>query len=139
MRVRSVAVLILVAAVVLGAAACGGGSNESSGNTTTASGGGSAGSGSTTLDLAADPNGALKFDKTSLEAPSGTVTIDFTNDSSTPHNVTVEGNGIQQKGTDTISQSNATLSLDLPPGTYTFFCSVPGHEDAGMKGTLTVK
>jgi plastocyanin len=92
------------------------------------------------LDLAADPGGAFAFDKTSLEAPVGNVTIDFTNDASIPHNVTVEGNGVEDEATDTITQSTATLELtDLQPGTYTFYCSVDGHRDGGMEGTLTIK
>ena len=30
------------------------------------------------------------------------------------------------------------VTADLKPGKYEFYCSVPGHEQAGMKGTLTV-
>ena len=137
MRVRTIASLALVLVAVLAASACGGGSNESSGGGETG-GSGAVGSGNTTLKLAADPNGGLSFDKTSLEADSGKVTIDFTNDSSTPHNVTIEGNGVNA-GTKTFSGGEDSVSADLPAGTYTFFCSVPGHEEAGMKGTLTVK
>ena len=137
MRVRTIASLALVLVAVLAASACGGGSNESSGGGETG-GSGAVGSGNTTLQLAADPNGGLSFDRTSLEADSGKVTIDFTNDSSTPHNVTIEGNGVNAE-TKTFSGGEDSVSADLPAGTYTFFCSVPGHEEAGMKGTLTVK
>jgi uncharacterized cupredoxin-like copper-binding protein len=31
------------------------------------------------------------------------------------------------------------VSAQLKPGNYTFYCSVPGHRQAGMQGTLTVK
>jgi plastocyanin len=125
-------------ALGLGVAGCGGG-DEGGGNGG-GGGGGGGGAGGTTLQLAADPNGQLKFDKTSLEAPAGTVTIDFTNDASIPHNVTVEGNGVEDAATDTITQSTATLTLDnLQAGTYTFYCSVAGHREAGMEGTLTIK
>lgn len=128
---------LAVLALALGLAACGGGNNEGGGN---GGGGGGGGGGGTTLDLAADPGGALKFDKTSLDAAAGNVTIDFTNDSSVPHNVTVEGNGVEDEATDTITQSSATLELaDLKAGTYTFYCSVDGHRAAGMEGTLTIK
>ncbi|MGH2905179.1 MAG: plastocyanin/azurin family copper-binding protein [Solirubrobacterales bacterium] len=91
--------------------------------------------------LAADPSGGLKYEETSLSAGAGDVSIDFTNDSSTPHNVTVEdASGKKLGATDDITKSSATLDLKgLKAGDYTFFCSVPGHEQAGMKGTLTVK
>jgi plastocyanin len=91
--------------------------------------------------LAADPNGDLKYDKTSLDASAGNVEIKFTNDSSTPHNVTVQDSSGKQEGaTDDVTGGKATLKLSgLKAGTYTYFCSIPGHEQAGMKGTLTVK
>ena len=65
------------------------------------------------------------------------MTIDFTNMSSLPHDVTIEGNGASG-GTDVITGSSTSTTIDLQPGTYTFFCSVDGHRDAGMEGTLTV-
>jgi uncharacterized cupredoxin-like copper-binding protein len=33
----------------------------------------------------------------------------------------------------------STVTADLKPGTYEFYCPVDGHKAAGMKGTLTVK
>jgi plastocyanin len=134
---RALTLALAVLALVLALAACGGGDDEGNGN---AGGGGGGGGGGTTLQLAADPGGALAFDKTSLEAPAGTVTIEFTNDASTPHNVTVEGNGVEDEATDTITQSSATLTLDnLQAGTYTYYCSVGSHRQAGMEGKLTIK
>jgi plastocyanin len=130
--------LIVLSALVLVLAACGN-SNEAAttggGGTTGAGGGG----GSPTLQLAADPSGALKFDKTSLEATAGKVTIDFTNDSSLPHNVKVDGPGVEDEGTGTITGSSASATLDLQAGEYTFYCSVDGHRAAGMEGKLVVK
>lgn len=93
--------------------------------------------GTTTLELAADSSGALKFDKTSLEAPVGEVSIVLTNDSSVPHNVSIEGNGVDVEG-ETFTGGTKTTTATLEPGTYTFYCSVPGHREAGMEGTLTV-
>ncbi len=56
------------------------------------------------------------------------------------HNVTIANAGGKVLGaTPTFTGGTKTLSLNLPPGTYTFYCSVPGHEAAGMKGTLTVR
>jgi plastocyanin len=132
--------LIVLSALALGLAACGGGGNEAAttgGGATTAGGGG--GGGGETLQLAADPSGALKFDKTSLEATAGNVTIDFTNDSSLPHDVKLEGPGVDGEGTDTITGSSTSVTLDLQPGEYTFYCSVDGHRAAGMEGKLVVK
>jgi plastocyanin len=132
--------LIVLSALALGLAACGGGGNEAAttgGGATTAGGGG--GGGGETLQLAADPSGALKFDKTSLEATAGSVTIDFTNDSSLPHDVKLQGPGVDGEGTDTITGSSTSVTLDLQPGEYTFYCSVDGHRAAGMEGKLVVK
>ena len=138
MNRRPLLVLLASTALVLTLSACGGGSNSgSTGAATTAAGGG--GGGGQTLQLAADPGGALKFDTTSLEAKAGKVTIDFTNDSSLPHNVTIDGPGVEDEGTDTIKGSTANVTLDLKPGKYTFYCSVDGHRAAGMEGTLVVK
>jgi plastocyanin len=91
--------------------------------------------------IAADPSGQLKFDKTALSAKSGKVTITFTNSSSVPHNFTIaQGTGGSVVGaTPTFAGGKKTLSVKLKPGTYTFYCSVPGHRQAGMQGTLTVK
>jgi plastocyanin len=93
-----------------------------------------------TLSLAANPEGELKYNTTSLTAKAGKVSIDFTNMSSLGHNVTVESSsGAQVGATPTFQGGSKTLSLNLKPGTYKFFCSVPGHRMAGMEGTLTVQ
>jgi uncharacterized cupredoxin-like copper-binding protein len=92
----------------------------------------------TTLSIAADPTGRLEFDKRSLTAKEGTVTINFTNRSSLAHNFTIEQNGKVIAATPTFQGGTKTLKVGLRPGTYTFLCTVPGHADAGMKGTLTI-
>jgi plastocyanin len=130
---RALPLLVLLAALALALAACGGGNGESA---TTSSGGGGGGS---TLKISADPSGALKFEETSLEATAGKVTIDFTNDSSLSHDVKIEGNGVEDEGTDQVTGGSTSATLDLQPGTYTFFCSVDGHRAAGMEGQLVVK
>jgi plastocyanin len=91
------------------------------------------------LKLAANPQGNLSFDATTLTAASSHVTIDFTNRSPVTHNLTIaNASGKVLGATPTFNGATKALTLDLPPGTYTFYCSVPGHEQAGMKGTLTV-
>ena len=94
---------------------------------------------SRTLALAADPGGALRFDKTRAAVLAGRVSVKLTNDSAVAHNVTI-GQGSKTLGaTKTITKSMDTLELQLAPGDYVFFCSVPGHRQSGMQGTLTVQ
>jgi plastocyanin len=129
--------LLFLVTTTLALAACGGGG----GSATTAGGGATtaaAGGGGQTLALAADPSGALKYDKTQLEATAGDITIDLTNDSPLPHDVAVEGNGVHETS-DRVTGGSTTLNLNLKAGTYAFFCSVDGHRAAGMEGTLVVK
>jgi plastocyanin len=99
---------------------------------------GSQGEASTTLKLAADPS-AIAYDQTELSAKAGKVTIDFTNPSPLEHNVVIEQNGKELAGFEPIAEGEESETADLKPGTYTFFCSVPGHREAGMEGTITVK
>ena len=96
------------------------------------------GGGGETLALAADPGGALKFDKTELTAKAGKLTISFDNPSSVPHAVEVEGNGVEEVG-ETITKSKNTLELDLKAGEYEFYCPVGNHKAEGMEGKLTVE
>ncbi len=97
-------------------------------------------SGSSKLSLSANPSGQLEYNTKSLTAKAGKVTISFTNMAPLSHNVAVESSSGQQLGTTpTFSGGTKTLSLELKPGTYKFFCTVPGHRQAGMEGTLTVQ
>ncbi len=91
-----------------------------------------------TLKLAADP-AAIAFDTTSLESKPGKVTIDFSNPSSLEHDVAIEQNGKEIAVSQTITQGSTSVSAELEPGTYTFLCTIPGHAEAGMEGTLIVK
>jgi plastocyanin len=92
------------------------------------------------LQLSANPQGQLAYNTTALSAGSSHVTIDFTNHSPLDHNVTIaNAQGKVLGPTPTFMGGTKVLTLNLPPGTYTFYCSVPGHEMAGMKGTLTVR
>ena len=134
--------LFTVLALAVGAAACGGDDDDGGGgepaaeDTTTQEGGGGGGGGHITLT--ADPDGNLSFDQTELTAPAGEVTIELVNDSGIPHNVEVEGNGVEEVS-DTISEGSTELTVTLEAGEYEFYCAVPGHKEAGMEGTLTVQ
>lgn len=99
---------------------------------------GASGPGGTLALTAAESE--LKFDKTELTSKPGKVTIDFDNPSTIPHNVEIENEGGEVLGgTETIASTEESATVELEPGTYTFFCSIPGHREAGMEGTLTVK
>jgi plastocyanin len=101
-----------------------------------ANGGG--GTASTTLSLEASET-ALEYNTTELSAKAGKVTIDFKNPSALEHNVVIEQNGKELAGFEPIANGEESETVELKPGTYTFYCSVPGHRPAGMEGTLTVK
>jgi plastocyanin len=91
-----------------------------------------------TLQLAASETD-LAFDKTSLTSKPGKVTIDFDNPSALEHNVAIEQNGKQIAISETLAKGKTSVSAELAPGTYTYLCTIPGHAEAGMEGTLTVR
>jgi plastocyanin len=101
--------------------------------------GGSGGS-ATSLDFEADPSGNLAFTEDKVTSKAGKVTINFTNPAPVPHNVSIEDeSGEDVAETEVITEDSESTTADLKPGTYTFYCDVPGHRQAGMEGTLTVK
>jgi plastocyanin len=91
-----------------------------------------------TRQLAADKT-QLAYDTKKLDSKSGKVTIDFTNSAPIQHDVTIEKGSTQIAKSELIANGKTSVSADLAPGSYVFFCSVPGHRQAGMEGTLTVK
>jgi uncharacterized cupredoxin-like copper-binding protein len=92
----------------------------------------------TKLKLSANSSGQLKFNTKSLKAKAGKVTITMSNPSSLPHAIAVEGKGVDKDGKTVRKGGTSTITVTLKKGKYTFYCPVPGHEAAGMKGTLTV-
>lgn len=128
--------------------ACGGGDDNATtettggGETTTEATEGNAGGGgsASTLKFEADPNGELAYTTTSATAKAGTATIEFNNPQSLTHDVAIESSSGEEVGkTELIADGTDTATVNLKPGSYTFYCSVPGHREAGMEGTLTVK
>jgi plastocyanin len=92
-----------------------------------------------TVKLEASPT-ALAYEQKTLTSKPGKVTIDFSNPAQIEHDVAIEsGGGEEIAVSKLISKGQTSVSANLPPGTYTFFCTVPGHREAGMEGTLTVK
>jgi plastocyanin len=146
---------LITAVVVLGLTACGGSSSTTSSSssatssappsssataTATASSTAAAGA-SSSLSIAASPSGMLMFTTKTLTAKAGKITITFTNDSPLGHNFTLQQgtSGPVIAATPTFQGGTKTLTVDLKAGTYTYYCSVPGHRAAGMQGTLTVQ
>ena len=150
---KKLAALLALALASTALVACGGSDNtttnstssgsEASGGAAAESGkeaGGGGSEGGATLSFEADPNGQLAYTTTEASAKAGKVTIDFNNPQGLPHDVAIEdssGKTIAQ--TEEVGQGEASTTADLKPGTYTFYCTVPGHREAGMEGTLTVK
>ena len=149
---KKVAVAIALVLAALALVACGSSSSSSSSESTapetsTESGstgggakadGGTAGSGST-VDFEAASSG-LAFTADFTQAKAGNDTINFTNPQPVPHDVAIEDSGgevIAQ--TEEVTEGSDSTTANLKPGEYTFFCTVPGHREAGMEGTLTVK
>ena len=139
---RLLLLLVTVLALGLSVAACGGDDDDDAAEPapeeTTAETGGGGGGGGGTITLTADPSGAIAFDQTELTVSAGEVTIELVNDSGIPHNVEVEGNGVEEVS-DTITSGSTELTMTLEPGEYEFYCAVPGHREGGMEGTLTVE
>lgn len=133
MRVHTQRMPVFLAAAALVLAGCGGGSSKK----TTVQPSSPKGDGAT-LALSADKS-QLKFDKSALSAPAGKVTIDMKNPSALQHDVAIEGHGTNVIGKVVGQGGTSTVNATLKPGKYTFFCSVDGHRQAGMQGTLTIK
>ena len=100
---------------------------------------GASGSGTSSLTEEADPEGQLRFTTKNLSARAGKITINFKNMSPLMHNMTIARGTRVLAATPTFEGGTKTLTLNLKPGTYVFYCSVPGHRQAGMEGKLTVQ
>jgi plastocyanin len=150
---RPLSIIALLCALALAGVGCGDDDDDNGGssgnvNTTETKSGDDGGGGASdtggggkaqTLKLSADPGGALKFDKSTLTAKAGKVTIVLDNPSSLPHAVEIEGNGIEESS-DTIGEGETTkVTAAVKAGEYEYYCPVDGHKAAGMEGTLTVQ
>ncbi len=91
------------------------------------------------LEIAADPKGSLAYVFASATAPAGELELSSPNESSVPHNIAIEGNGVDEVGPVVQDGGVSTVKAKLEPGTYAFYCSVEGHREGGMEGQLEVK
>ncbi len=92
----------------------------------------------TALKLAANPEGQLSYDTKQLSAKAGSVTITLSNAAPIEHNVAIAEGSKELGSTPTFAGGSKSVTIKLRPGKYTFYCTVPGHRQAGMEGTLTV-
>lgn len=149
---KKLAALLALALASVALVACGGGSSSSSEETATEtsagaaaesgekSGGEKAGGGESVVELEADPSGELSYTVAEASAKSGTVTVEFNNPQGLTHDVAIENEKGETVGkTDLVAQGEASTTVKLKPGTYKYYCTVPGHREAGMEGTLVVK
>jgi plastocyanin len=140
---KKVAALLVLALASVALVACGSSNSSSSSSTTSTPESGAAaggGGGSQTLKVEADPNGQLAYAQKTLSAKAGNVTVDFSNPQALSHDVAIEGSSGKTVGkTELVAEGSASTAVKLEPGTYHYYCTVPGHREAGMEGTLTVK
>jgi plastocyanin len=147
---KKVAALLVLALAAIALVACGGSDSSESTATTaettaesTSAGGseGAGGGGASVVDIEAAPGSELAYVQKEAKAKAGQVSIDFTNPQSLSHDVAVEDSSGKELGkTELVAGGSSTGTIgNLKPGEYTFFCTVPGHREAGMEGTLVVE
>jgi plastocyanin len=88
------------------------------------------------LSIPADPGGQLAYATNRANAPAGGLKVEMPNESSTPHDIVIDGKG---KGEVVQAGGTSEFEAEFAAGSYTYYCSVPGHRAAGMEGELTVK
>ena len=141
---KKLAVVFALALASFALVACGSSDDSTSGDTTvtesqtTEAEGGTAGGGST-LDISS-PSSGLLYSSDTADAKAGEVTLSYTNPQPLAHDVAIEDSGSKTIGqTELVTEGTDSTVVDLKPGEYTFYCTVPGHREAGMEGALTVK
>jgi plastocyanin len=143
---RKAATIFTVAALAaFGAAACGDddedeAATQAATETQATDTAGGAAAGETQVEVSAPASGEFAFDQKTLTTKAGTSTFTFDNPATLSHDFIIESEDGSELGrTDLISESSDTVTVDLQPGTYTYYCDVPGHREGGMEGTLTVQ
>ena len=151
---KKLAALLALALASVALVACGGSSDNSSSSSESTGeasggaaaesgekeGGGASSGGGSTLEFEADPNGELAYTATEETAKAGKVTVDFNNPQGLTHDVAIENEAGETIGqTELVADEETSTTVNLKPGTYKYYCTVPGHREAGMEGTLTVK
>ncbi|HEX7293815.1 MAG TPA: plastocyanin/azurin family copper-binding protein [Solirubrobacterales bacterium] len=151
---KKVAALLALALAAFALVACG---DDDDSDTTTASdngaatttesgggekagGSGGASGGAAAVEFESDPGGNLAYTTTQASTKAGNVTVEFNNPQAVPHDVAIEESSGKTIGqTEIVTEGSDSTTVELKPGKYTFYCSVPGHREAGMEGTLTAE
>src|SRR6266480_1451668 len=112
---------------------------QAAGTTTSAAGQPPSGA-AQTLAVSSPADGSLVFQPNGLTAKPGNVTVTYDNPSPVAHSIavaTANGNVLGEVQPFAAGKQSVNLS-NLAPGKYVFYCTVPGHREAGMQGNLTV-
>ena len=126
---RRLLLLTVILLAVLVSAGCGSDGDDETGGDTAAAGGES-------LALTATE---YKFDPADLTVDAaGKVTFTVSNDGQQTHALEVEGNGIEEETDSIAAGESGTLTVDLEPGEYEFYCPIDGHREQGMEGEVVV-
>lgn len=147
---KKFASLLVLALVSTALVACGGDDDDGATTTNDTTNGAAAegdkeagaggGGGATALAFEADPEGGLAYTVTEETSAPGKVTVDFSNPQPVAHDVAFEDSGGKQVGaTEVITEGDDSTEVEFKSGEYTFYCTVPGHREGGMEGTLTVE
>ena len=141
--IMAVSALLVLVAVSMAVVTAGGSKNSAAAAQTTTSATPTTPASATpapgAVAVEANPGGQLSFNTTKLSANAGKVTVEMTNMSPTEHNLTIAQGSKVLGATPTFTGGKKSITLTLAPGTYAFYCSVPGHRQAGMEGVLTVQ
>lgn len=128
MRCRTPRVLLAAGALAVGLAACGGGGGDGLADDEP----------TVEPDVTVSGTDELKFEPTELTAAAGTVAVELQAGETVEHDFVIEE--LDDTRVVMVQPGQSVVgTVDLEPGTYTFYCSVPGHRTAGMEGTLTVE
>jgi uncharacterized cupredoxin-like copper-binding protein len=143
---KKVASLLVLALAAFALVACGGDDDGDTSATTAettaeSTAGGAEGGEGSVVQIEAAGGTELAYVQKEVTAKAGPISIEFTNPQSLSHDVEVEDQSGEDIGaTELIADSKTTATIaNVKPGDYTFYCSVPGHREAGMEGTLTVE
>jgi plastocyanin len=143
---KHLALLLVIVPLVL--AACGDDDEETTSDSSDTTAAESTTEETTTADDAAGSGGGetiaikesdFKLDPADVTAAAGEVTFDLSNDGAAPHNLEVEGNGVEEVSETLDPGATGSLTVDLEPGTYELYCAIGDHRDLGMEGELTVE
>jgi plastocyanin len=93
------------------------------------------------IEVSAVPDGSFAFEQSELDAPAGALNTTFTNPAPIAHDFCLEDPDGEELGcTSLVADGDTDIAeFDVEPGEYTYFCSVAGHREGGMEGTLTVE